>query len=85
MYSIIYNVPTASGYLREHNVTCDENSLRETLDRVETVYGVARIEATDAINSMCIKCTHLGVDCHGTTCKTWTGCCSRETTERRRI
>ena len=47
----------------------------------ERVIDMRQIERSDAyniyhgsLNKMCYDCSKFGASCHGTNCKTWTGC-----------
>ena len=73
MYEIRYLVPTASGNKREHSLTV--SSYEEYRGAIESC---KKLGNKLVMNSMCLRCIHLGDDCHGEANHVFTGCVSRQ-------
>lgn len=72
-YELHYLVPTASGEKKEHQLT-----LSEFKEYKGAITSCRKLGYKLVINPMCLRCIHLGDDCHGEANHVHTDCISRK-------
>ena len=72
-YEVRYLVPTAEGNQKEHSLTVGSYP-----EYRGTIQMCKKLGYKLVMNSMCLRCTHLGYDCHGEANHVYTGCVSRK-------
>lgn len=72
-YEVRYLVPTAEGNQKEHSLTVGSYP-----EYRGTIQMCKKLGYKLVMNSMCLRCTHLGDDCHGEANHVYTGCVSRK-------
>lgn len=81
-YGYYYLIDADADETTETTPAAEPETETETTERAAEPYylpaAAAQEDKTPGLNPMCRECTRCGIDCKGTTCKTFTGCIYRE-------